>query len=47
MVQHHEDSQLLTGDGNAPNILGILNTSGILTQAKGAATRCPTPSSRR
>jgi hypothetical protein len=36
MVQITEDANLLTGDGNAPNILGILNTAGILTQAKGA-----------
>jgi HK97 family phage major capsid protein len=40
MVQQTEDTQLLTGDGNAPNLLGILNTVGILTQAKGAD---PTP----
>jgi len=33
-------SQLLTGNGTAPNIRGILNTSGIQTQAKGAD---PTP----
>jgi HK97 family phage major capsid protein len=26
MVQQTEDTQLLTGDGNAPNMLGILNT---------------------
>jgi len=35
-VQAREDSQLLVGDGNAPNLRGILNTSGIQTQAKGA-----------
>lgn len=40
MVLQTEDSQLLTGDGNAPNILGILNVSGIQTQAKGTD---PTP----
>ena len=36
MVMRTEESQLLTGDGNAPNILGLLNRSGIQTQAKGA-----------
>lgn len=35
-----ENQQLLTGDGSAPNLRGILNTSGIQTQAKGAD---PTP----
>jgi len=30
------DSQVLNGDGNAPNLEGILNKSGIQTQAKGA-----------
>jgi HK97 family phage major capsid protein len=35
MVAQTEESQLLTGDGNAPNILGVLNVSGIQTQAKG------------
>ena len=39
-VQYREDSQLLNGDGIAPNLRGILNTSGIQTQAKGAD---PTP----
>ncbi|HEU01002.1 MAG TPA: phage major capsid protein [Aurantimonas coralicida] len=34
------DSQLLTGDGNAPNLRGILNTGSIQTQAKGSD---PTP----
>lgn len=34
------DSQILIGDGIAPNITGILNTTGIQTQAKGAD---PTP----
>lgn len=34
------DSQVLNGDGVAPNLRGILNTSGIQTQAKGAD---PTP----
>lgn len=36
MVQLREDAQLLAGNGTAPNLRGILNTSGILTQAKGA-----------
>jgi HK97 family phage major capsid protein len=40
MVVMAEDAQLLTGDGNAPNLTGLLNVSGILTQAKGAD---PTP----
>src|SRR5690606_13765840 len=29
------DTQVLTGDGTAPNLRGILNTSGIQTQARG------------
>lgn len=40
MVRMQEDSQLLTGDGNAPNLLGILNVPTIQTQAKGSD---PTP----
>ncbi len=39
MVQRIEETQILTGDGNAPNILGILNRSP-QTQAKGSD---PTP----
>lgn len=39
-VQQEEDDQLLNGDGIAPNIQGVLNTPGILTQAKAAD---PTP----
>lgn len=39
-VRQREDGQLLAGDGAAPNLRGILNTAGILTQAKGAD---PTP----
>jgi HK97 family phage major capsid protein len=39
-VLQREDTQLMVGDGTAPNLRGILNTSGILTQAKGAD---PTP----
>lgn len=42
MVQRTEEAQLLTGDGNAPNLRGILNRSGIQTQAKGSD---PTPDS--
>ena len=34
MVGLREDSQLLNGDGNAPNLTGILNTANIQTQAK-------------
>lgn len=40
MVGQRLAGQILTGDGNAPNLRGILNTSGIQTQAKGAD---PTP----
>lgn len=36
MVVMREDAQLISGDGNAPNITGLLNVSGIQTQAKGA-----------
>lgn len=39
-VAYREDSQLLNGDGIAPNLTGILNTAGIQTQAKAAD---PTP----
>lgn len=39
-VLQREDTQLLVGDGIAPNLEGILNVTGILTQAKGAD---PTP----
>jgi HK97 family phage major capsid protein len=35
MVEQQEEAQLLTGDGNAPNLLGLLNVSGIQTQATG------------
>jgi HK97 family phage major capsid protein len=40
MVRRVEEAQLLNGDGNAPNIRGLLNRSGLQTQAKGAD---PTP----
>lgn len=40
MVRQRLDGQLLVGSGVAPNISGILNRSGIQTQAKGAD---PTP----
>jgi HK97 family phage major capsid protein len=40
MVRRVEEAQLLNGDGNAPNIRGLLNRSGLQTQAKGAE---PTP----
>lgn len=40
MVRRVEETQLLTGDGNAPNLRGIVNRSGIQTQAKGSD---PTP----
>jgi len=42
MVQRTEEAQILNGDGSAPNLRGILNRSGIQTQAKGAD---PTPDS--
>jgi HK97 family phage major capsid protein len=38
MVRQREEFQLLSGDGVAPNILGVLATPGILTQARGADT---------
>jgi hypothetical protein len=36
LVYERLDGQLLTGNGTAPNITGILNKSGIQTQAKGS-----------
>ncbi|MCQ4575411.1 MAG: phage major capsid protein [Candidatus Brocadiales bacterium] len=36
MLQQRVDSQILVGDGVSPNLKGILNVSGIQTQAKGA-----------
>jgi HK97 family phage major capsid protein len=38
MVALKEDSEILNGDGNSPNLTGILNTSGIQTQARGSDT---------
>jgi HK97 family phage major capsid protein len=35
-VRRKEEQQILSGDGTGQNILGILNRSGIQTQAKGA-----------
>jgi len=40
MLELTEETQLLTGDGIAPNLQGILTKSGIQTQARGAD---PTP----
>lgn len=40
MVRQRMDSQILVGDGIAPNLLGTLNVAGIQTQAKGSD---PTP----
>lgn len=39
-IRRSEETQLISGDGNAPNLRGILNRSGIQTQAKGTD---PTP----
>jgi len=39
-ISYREDSQLLVGDGNAPNLRGLLNVVNVQTQAKGAD---PTP----
>lgn len=36
MLMQRLDEQILTGDGVTPNLLGILNKTGIQTQAKGA-----------
>lgn len=35
-VRQRLDTQVLIGDGTAPNLRGLLNTSGIQTQARGA-----------
>lgn len=40
MINLRRSGQLLTGNGTTPNLRGILNTSGIQTQAKGSD---PTP----
>lgn len=40
MVRQRLDSQILVGNGTAPNLRGILNVVGVQTQAKGAD---PTP----
>ncbi|WP_433415042.1 phage major capsid protein [Microtetraspora malaysiensis] len=40
MLRQRLDGQILTGNGTAPNLRGILNTVGIQTQAKGTD---PTP----
>ena len=40
MLRQRLDSQLINGDGSAPNLKGVLNTAGIQTQAKGTD---PTP----
>ena len=40
MLRQRLDQQLLTGNGTAPNLRGVLNVTGINTQAKGAD---PTP----
>lgn len=39
MVAEREEAQLLSGNGSGSNLTGILNTSGIQTQALGADTR--------
>lgn len=39
MVERTEEDQLLNGDGTGNNLTGILNTSGIQTQARGTDTR--------
>jgi HK97 family phage major capsid protein len=36
MVRRREEIQILGGDGNAPNLPGLLGRSGVQTQAKGA-----------
>lgn len=38
MLQHAEESQLLSGNGTSPQIRGLLNASGLQTQALGADT---------
>jgi HK97 family phage major capsid protein len=36
MLQLKEETQILSGDGNSPNLTGILNATGLQTQALGA-----------
>lgn len=38
MVGLREDYQLINGDGNAPNLRGFLNTSNVMSQARGSDT---------
>lgn len=38
MVERTEEDQILNGDGNSPNLTGILQTAGIQTEAKGGDT---------
>jgi HK97 family phage major capsid protein len=35
MIRQRIDLQVVAGNGSSPNLLGIVNTSGVLTQAKG------------
>lgn len=35
MLRQRLDNQIMNGNGTAPNLLGFLNTTGILTQARG------------
>lgn len=35
-IRRRLDNQIIAGNGTAPNLLGLLNVTGILTQAKGA-----------
>lgn len=37
-VEYREEAQLLSGDGSGTNLYGVLNTSGIQTQAKASDT---------
>ena len=41
MLRQRLDRQILVGDGDAPNLRGVLNTPGILTRAKGADEPAP------
>src|SRR5690606_19618944 len=36
MLRQRLDSQLLNGNGSAPNLLGVMNVSGVQSQAKGS-----------